>query len=187
MALADKERWNAKYQDNKIPDEPILLVEQYATSARGNKALDIACGMGRHSRYLASLGFDVDALDISSVAIDQLQNIANIHAMEVDFDSYTLPKNSYHIIVCTYYLERKLFPQIVEALKPNGILIFETFLHHGENERAPSNPDFILQPGELEAYFGSSCDIVDIREFWDKDYQGYKTMKNSLVAKKKAL
>ena len=75
MAQEDKERWNKKYQDNKIPDEPIVLVQQYATSARGNQALDIACGMGRHSKYLASLGFNVDALDISSVAIEHTSKI----------------------------------------------------------------------------------------------------------------
>jgi len=185
MAQSDKERWNEKYKDNKIPDEPITLVQQYATSARGNMALDIACGMGRHSKYLASLGFEVDALDISSVAVEHLKDVPNVNAMEVDFDTYTLSKNTYHLIVCTYFLERKLFPQIVAALKPNGIILFETFLHHEENERAPSNPDFMLKTGELEAYFSDTCELIDIREFWDLDYLGYKTMKSAMVAKKK--
>lgn len=185
MALEDKERWNEKYQNNKIPDEPIILVQQYANSARGNMALDIACGMGRHSKYLASLGFEVDALDISSVAIEQLKGIENINAMEVDFDDFTLPENKYHIIVCTYFLERKLFDQMVAALKPNGIILFETFLYHEDNERAPSNPDFMLKAGELEKHFSKTCEIIDIREFWDEDYMGYKTMKSAMVAKKK--
>jgi tellurite methyltransferase len=185
MALEDKERWNKKYEDNKIPDEPVILVQQYATSARGNKALDIACGMGRHSKYLASLGFDVDALDISSVAIEQLQDIPNIHAKEVDFDTYELPENTYHLIVCTYFLERKLFPQIIHALKPGGILLYETFLYDEENERAPSNPDFLLQKGELEKCFSDDLEIIDMREFWDKDYRGFKSMKASMAAKKK--
>ncbi len=185
MAQKDKERWDKKYQDNMAPDRPLTLVEQYATSARGNKALDIACGMGRHSKYLSSLGFEVDALDISSVAIEHLKDEPHINALEVDFDTYTLPENTYHIIVCTYYLERRLFPQMIAALKPNGILLFETFLHHEDNEKAPSNPDFLLKSGELEANFSETCDLIELYEFWDKDDLGNKTMKSAMVAKKK--
>ena len=186
MAQKDKERWNEKYQDNKIPDKPIQLIKDYASLATGKQALDIACGMGRHSKYLASLGFEVDALDISSVAIEQLQNLAHINAIEVDFDSYTLEKEKYDLIVCTYFLERRLFPQMIEALKPNGIILMETFLHDEGNERVPSNPAFRLNEGELEAYFDERCELLHIPEFWDEDYLGYKTMKTSMVAKKKS-
>jgi SAM-dependent methyltransferase len=186
MAQEDKERWNEKYQDNKIPDEPIKLIKDYVSLATGKQALDIACGMGRHSKYLASLGFQVDALDISSVAIEQLQDLAQINAIEVDFDTYTLEKEKYDLIVCTYFLERKLFPQMIDALKPNGIILMETFLHDEGNERVPSNPAFRLNEGELEAYFDEKCELLHIPEFWDVDYLGFKTMKTSMVAKKKS-
>jgi len=186
MALEDKERWNEKYQDNKIPDEPVKLIRDYVHLATGKQALDIACGMGRHSKYLASLGFEVDALDISSVAIEQLQGIPHIHAIEVDFDTYTLEKEKYDLIVCTYFLERKLFPQMIDALKPNGIILMETFLHDEDNERVPSNPAFRLNEGELEAYFDEKFELLHIPEFWDVDYLGFKTMKTSMVAKKKS-
>ena len=187
MALTDKERWNEKYQNNQIPDEPIKLIKEYATLATGKQALDVACGMGRHSKYLVSLGFEVDALDVSSVAIEQLQNIPHIHAKEVDFDTYTLPKESYDIIVCTYFLERRLFPQMIEALKPNGIILLETFLHDDNNERIPSNPDFLLNKGELEASFHEKCELLHLPEFWAVDYQGFKTLKASMVAKRKVV
>lgn len=187
MAQEDKERWDEKYQNNKIPDEPIKLVTDYVKLATGKHALDIACGMGRHSKYLASLGFNVDALDISTVALEQLKNIPQIHAKEVDFDTYTLPKEKYDLIVCTYYLERKLFPQMIEALKPNGIILMETFLHHPGNERTASNPAFLLNDGELEATFGDRCELLHMPEFWDEDYLGNKTRKTSMVARKKVL
>jgi len=186
MALSDKERWNEKYQDNQIPNEPIKLIVDYVKLATGKQALDIACGMGRHSKYLASLGFEVDALDVSSVAIESLQNIAHIHAQEVDFDTYTLAKEKYNLIVCTYFLERKLFPQMIEALKPNGIILMETFLHDESNERQPSNPTFMLNKGELETYFDEKCELLHIPEWLDRDYKGYKTMKASMVTKKKS-
>ena len=185
MAQEDKERWDEKYQNNSMPNEPIKLVTDYASLATGRQALDIACGMGRHSKYLASKGFEVDALDISSVAIEQLQNIPNINAIEVDFETYTLPKEKYDLIVCTYFLERRLFPQMIDALKPNGIILLETFLHDTKNERTPSNPAFLLNKGELEATFDDKCKLLHIPEFWDVNYQGYKTMKTSMVAKKK--
>lgn len=185
MALTDKERWNEKYQNNQIPDEPIKLIKEYATLDMGKQALDVACGMGRHSKYLASLGFEVDALDVSSVAIEQLQNIPNIDAKEVDFDTYTLPKESYDIIVCTYFLERRLFPQMIEALKPNGLILLETFLHDENNERIPSNPAFLLKEGELKASFGEKCELLHLVKFSAIDYRGFKTMKTSMVARKK--
>lgn len=186
MAQEDKERWDEKHTQNMMPQEPTTLVKEYAHLATGKKALDIACGNGRHSRYLASLGFEVDALDISSVAIAQLQGEAHIHAKEVDFDSYRLEKNSYDLIVCTYFLERRLFPQMIEALKPQGIILMETFLHNEGNERPPSNPAFMLNEGELEAFFDHEMEILHIPEFWDTDYQGYKTMKTAMVARKKS-
>jgi SAM-dependent methyltransferase len=186
MALADKTRWNEKYQDDKIPQVPLELISTYSKLATGREALDIACGMGRHSKYLAQEGFVVDALDISSVAIDNLQNIANINAKEVDFDSYVLEKDRYDLIVCTYFLQRKLFVQMIDALKPNGLILIETFLHHSDNERVPSNPAFRLNEGELEATFDDRCELLHIVEFWDEDYLGYKTMKTAMVARKKS-
>ena len=186
MAIEDKERWDEKYsKKTKIPEEAIPLVQNYTELAPGKQALDLACGMGRHSKYLTSKGFTVDALDISSVAISHLQDLPNIHAKEVDFDTYTLPKEKYDLIVCVYFLKRSLFAQMIDALKPNGILLMETFLHDEENEREPSNPAFLLNEGELEAFFDDRCELLHIKEYMDSDYMGYKTMKTQMVARKK--
>ncbi len=183
MAQADKEKWNKKYQNNPIPDTPIELITNYATLAKKGKALDIACGMGRHSKYLASLGFEVDALDVSSLAIASLQDLPHIHAKEVDFDTYTLPKEQYDLVVCTFFLKRELFPQIIEALKPEGILIYETFVYHPDNEQVPSERSFLLEEGELEAAF-KDLQIIESHEYWHETMKGFKMKKASLVAKK---
>ena len=185
MAIEDKMRWDKKHRKDEMPHTPIELVTRYASLAPGKRALDIACGNGRHSKWLAARGFVVDALDISSVAIERLQNIENIHAKEVDFDTYDLPPSQYDLIVKVYFLHRRLFPQIIKALKPGGIVIVETFLHHRENEREPSNPAFRLNEGELEAAFSKQCDLLYIDEYWDRDYMGFKTMKAAMVARKK--
>jgi len=185
VAVEDKKKWNTKYQNNPAPDKPIKLIKDFAKLATGTKALDVACGMGRHSKYLASIGFDVDALDISSVAIDAIQNIPHIHPQEVDFDTYTFKKDHYDLIVCTFFLKREIFPQIREALKEGGIFIYETFLYHPNNENAPSNRTFLLEEGELEMTFDQEYDIMHLSEYWDVDLQGAKTMKAAMIAKKK--
>ena len=186
MAQQDKEKWDKKHIEAPIPTEPIALITDYARLAPGKQALDIACGMGRHSKYLASQGFHVDALDISTTAIDSLQGIENISAKEVDFDTYQLETGKYDLIVCTYFLMRSLFPQIEKALKEGGIFIYETYLYHPDNDRSTANRTFLLEEGELEATFDDRYDLMHLREDWTTDYKGAKTMIGQIVAKKKA-
>ena len=185
MSSEDKERWDKKYKNNIIPTKVVEVVEKYAKLATGKSALDIACGMGRHSKFLASESFDVHALDISEVAIKSLGNIEHIKAEIVDFDSYTLKENAYDLIVCTYFLERKLFPQIEQALKEDGLFIFETFMHDAENTKVPSNKKFLLNEGELEATFDNRYDLMHIAEWMDVNECGEQSMRASMVAKKK--
>jgi len=184
MALSDREKWNSKYLNNPIPDTPIPLITENAGLAEGKRALDIACGMGRHSKYLAELGFEVDALDISSLAIESLRHEPHIHAKEVDFDTYRLEKGKYDLVVCTFFLKRELFPQIIEALKPGGILLYETFVFHPENEQVPSHRSYLLEERELENAFKERLEILESREYWHKTMKGYKMRKASLVARK---
>jgi len=185
MSLEDKLRWDKKYKTQLLPTKTVEVVEKYAGLATGRQALEIACGMGRNAKFLAQQGFEVEALDISPLAIESLQNIPNIKAKEVDFDDYVLKENAYDLIVCTYFLKRDLFPQIEKALKEDGIFIFETFMHHAENTKVPSNKSFLLNEGELEATFDDRYEILHLQEFMDKGVCGDKAMKASMVAKKR--
>lgn len=184
MSIEDKVRWNQKYQTNPTPTTVIAVVKQYAPLAKGKQALDIACGMGRNSRYLASQGFEVEALDISPIALKTLEGIEGITPKEVDFDTYCLAEDRYDLIVCTYFLKRELFPQIKQALKKGGILIFETFAHHPDNTKAPSNPSFLLQEGELEQAFEEGFEPIHAETFWQEGICGDRVLRSSLVARK---
>lgn len=185
MSSKDKERWNKKYENQLlVPHDVVNVVKEFSSMAKGKRALDIACGMGRHSKFLAQQGFEVEALDISEVAIESLGHEANIFAKVVDFGAYTLNENAYDLIVCTYFLERKLFPQIGKALKDEGILIFETFMHHEKNTKVPSNKDFLLYEGELKKSFSEGFERVHYNEFLDEGLCGDITMKASIVVKK---
>ncbi len=185
MAVEDKQKWDKKYQNNPVSNTSIKLITDFAKLATGIKALDIACGMGRHSKYLSSEGFDVDALDISSVAIESLQNIPHIHPQEVDFDTYTFKKDHYDLIICTFFLKRELFLQMIDALNEGGILIYETFVYHPDNQQVLSQRSFLLEEGELENVFKDNLDLIESREYWDKTMEGFKMRKASIVGKKK--
>jgi len=186
MAVEDRERWDKKYKNNHpIPTKIADVVENYYNLAEGKQALDIACGTGRNAKFLAQKGFEVDALDISPVALEGLKNIENINPKEVDFDTYTLKESSYDLIVCTYYLNRSLFPKIEKALKESGIFIFETFMHHPDNTKVPSNKSFLLEDGELERKFKARYEILYLHDFMDTISCGDRAMKASIVARKR--
>jgi len=185
LAIEDKIKWDKRYQNNPIPDSPIDLVVEYAPLAKIGRALDIACGMGRHSKYLASLGFEVDALDISSVALEAIKDIKNINIKEVDFDRYSLEKDNYYdLIICTFFLKRELFPQIVRALKPNGIFIYESFVYHEDNQQAPSNSNYLLKEGELENIFKDKLEFIYYSEYWSETMKGNRMKRVSFVGKR---
>jgi len=185
MAEEDRVRWDKKYTNkHPIPSKIVEVLEKYYTLVKGREALDLACGTGRNAKFLANKGFKVDALDISPVALESLQNIENIYSKEVDFDTYQLKKNSYDLVVCTYYLNRDLFPQIQDALRVGGIFIFETFMHHEENTKVPSNRSFLLEQGELEQLCSKGYEIVYKHEFMDGIICGEQAMKASIVVRK---
>ncbi len=185
MSLADKKRWNEKYQTSLLPQNVLEVVNTYAKEAKGTKALDIACGMGRNAKFLVKMGFEVDAVDISDVAIATLQGIENIMAQVVDLEVYELEENNYDLIVCTYYLERTLFPKIERALKKDGILIVETFLHDEANTKEPSKRAFLLEKNELESILERSYEVLYRHEFMAEVACAKECMKLSMVVRKK--
>ena len=113
--------------------------------------LDLACGNGRHSRLLAALGFRVCAVDRDAQALGALDGVAGVTLRPVDLENGPWPLDGLKFdgIVVTNYLHRALFPCILDALAPAGLLIYETFAVGNERFGKPSNPDFLLRPGEL--------------------------------------
>jgi len=160
MQDAAKE-WDERYRQGRtIPDEPAaLLVESLPLLPKGGKALDIAMGTGRNALYLASLGFQVTGVDLSAVAVEKCRQRAErlglpIEALAADLEHYPLPTEEYDLIVNFYYLQRSLAPQIVAALKPGGVLVFETFtIDQLQFGWGPKSPDNLLHPGELREMF----------------------------------
>jgi SAM-dependent methyltransferase len=121
--------------------------------AQGQRqALDLACGSGRHARLLARLGHAVTALDRDAQALAAAagEGIATVQLdLEAPGAAWPFAPASLTGIVVTNYLHRPLFGQIAAALAPDGVLIYETFARGNEVFGKPSNPDFLLNPGEL--------------------------------------
>jgi SAM-dependent methyltransferase len=119
--------------------------------AAGGEVLDLACGSGRHSRLIAAAGRRVCALDRDPVALGLLAGVAGVTAIQADLEQapWPLVGRKFDGIVVTNYLHRPLFPWIIDALAPQGLLIYETFAAGNERFGSPSNPAFLLRPGEL--------------------------------------
>ncbi len=182
--VEDKARWNEKYATMPTPDRVAEIVEKYISLAKVGTALDIAAGTGRNTHFLADKGFIVDAIDYSDYALSKIKKLATINKIDTDLEKYRLAYNRYDLIVNCNYLDRRQFPQIKEALKEGGLLIFETFLVvHGKDYHQPSNLDFVLRKNELlHAFIG--LEIIYYEERDDVNLRGEKVKVASLVARK---
>lgn len=115
--------------------------------------LDLACGGGRHARLLAAHGHQVLAVDRDEAALARLQGIPGIATARLDLegDQWPLAGQRFAGIVVTNYLWRPRLGDLLALLAPGGVLIYETFMIGNEAYGKPSNPEFLLQPGELRA------------------------------------
>jgi len=122
------------------------------TRPGGPRVLDVACGYGRHARWLARQGCQVTALDRDPVALGSLADAAPwVQPLHADIESDPWPLNGrlFDAVVVTNYLWRPLWPQILAALAPGGVLLYETFTAGNASVGKPSRPEFLLQTGEL--------------------------------------
>ncbi|MEA3289348.1 MAG: methyltransferase domain-containing protein [Campylobacterota bacterium] len=189
MAQKDKIKWDKKYKENQklqLPRDPSKKLVSIVGKIKGKNALDIACGTGRNSLYLAKNNFKVEALDISQVAIDILtkENHPNIKTTTIDLEGFTPSKNCYDIIIMTNYLDRDIIHHLSQALKKEGFLIIETYMDHENNTKPDSNPDFLLKKDELKSFFDDKFKIVEYDEFDNEPYELYKMKKQSIIVQR---
>lgn len=144
-------------------DAPSPWVERFAELIPGDgTVLDLACGGGRHSRYLRALGYRVVAVDIDVSGLGDLTGDIGVEIVEADLERGDWPFTGRRFdgIVVTNYLYRPQLPLLVASLAPGGVLIYESFGKGNEELGRPSNPAFLLDPGELLDAFAPELMIM---------------------------
>ena len=131
---------------------PSAWVRRFAgVSPAGGRVLDVACGGGRHARLLAQLGFQVTGVDRDPDAIATLAGLPGIegHVADLERGEWPYSGQTFDGVIVTNYLHRPLFPLLIDCIADGGALIYETFARGNERFGRPSNPAFLLEPGEL--------------------------------------
>lgn len=156
MACSDTEKWNTKYlAGDHYQTEPARVLSDYChLLPRQGQALDLACGTGANALLLARRGFKVSAWDISAEAISILRKRAAeinliLEYRVCDVTNIFIPAQTFEVITVSYFLDRTLFPAIINALKPNGLLYYQTWTREHSGDGGPHNENFRLGANEL--------------------------------------
>lgn len=158
----DRVRWDERFSRSSferdvrpadyLEDNLALLRRLVPRRAR---VLDIAAGEGRNAVYLAEQGMRVDAVDISPVGLAKAKRLAmargvDIETIEADLESWDMPENQYDLVINVEYLQRSLFPAMVRALRPGGVILFETYtVDHAGTKGHPMKREYLLERNEL--------------------------------------
>lgn len=163
------DKWNEIYAQAELstPAEPAWVLNQHAHYLPlSGHALDLACGLGGNARFLARCGLNTEAWDQAEQAIsllDKWRNLQGLHNLQprvVDVLRTPLPADRFDVIVVSRYLQHTLLDSLANALKPGGLLYYQTFLAP-IHANAPRNPLFYLYSGELQQAWSKqlSCEV----------------------------
>jgi len=174
MNSTDQTKWNRIYTMNQhgfYPPAMVLQMHSHLLPRHGT-ALDLACGKGRNAIYLCRHGLTTTAWDISNEAINQLNEYARSEGLSIDaqvrdVSGHPPEQNRFDVIVVSHFLDRTLMSSLIDALKTNGLLFYQTFTRLKVNETGPTNPDYLLEKNELLETFGHLdvlfyCDNADV-------------------------
>jgi len=131
---------------------PLPWIVQWAgLVAQGGTVLDLAAGSGRHALFFAGRGCKVTAVDRDTSRLPLHDDIEAIPADLEDGSPWPLPGRRFDAAVVTNYLHRPLMPDLLDAIEPGGILLYQTFMEGNERFGKPRRPDHLLKDGELLA------------------------------------
>lgn len=158
--MNDSDRWDERYRNATAGTEPaqVLLENCHLLPSRG-RVLDLACGLGTNSLFLAGQGLDVSAWDFSTVAIEKLRAAVNTRGLSViaevrDVIARPPEPQSFNAIIVTRFLDRSLVPHLVGALLPGGVIFYQTFVLEAIDKTiGPKDPVFRLAQNELLELF----------------------------------
>lgn len=152
MAEADRVRWEGRYREgaHRESEPDPVLAKALAFAPKEGRALDVACGRGRHAIALARNGYEVDAVDISPSGLVSARERAGklrVNWIEADLDTWEPPADAYAVVTCIDFTDEALFPRLLHALAPGGVLAYAAF-QRGTGRHGP-------RPGDVERWFSS--------------------------------
>lgn len=169
MSVDYQDKWNRRHGEAEDPGRPAqVLLRNLHLLPKTGRALDLACGRGANALLLAEQGLETHAWDFSSVALKRLEAFATQRGLEVQVENRNVlasppEPQSFDVILVSFFLERKLAPYLVEALRPGGRIFYQTFVRDVYLERGPSTPEWRLKKNELLELF-RDLDIHYYRE-----------------------
>ncbi len=162
MPAGDEERWNARWSQATPGAAARVLTEHAHLLPPAGRALDLACGLGSNAVFLCERGLDVQAWDVSSVAVDRTAARLAGRGVACRRDVIERPPEpgSFDVVLVVHFLERALAPALNAALRPGGLLLVQTFTRERVSDRGPGRDAFRLAPGELLALHAGLQPVV---------------------------
>lgn len=174
MSDRDRAHWDTRYRSPHYEGvrEPLRLLVEHVPPAKGQKAgLDIACGPGHNTLWLAEQGYTALGVDISRVALARAQVEAAARFLtdralfaQVDLDQFRPPAGRFDVVLVARFLKRGLLRALADALKPGGLLIYQTLNWRRALKDPETPPQYLLAPGELRRAFASLVTLVHVEE-----------------------
>lgn len=164
MSAEDRARWDAIYRERVLGPypPPDALLAAYAPVPEPGAipaALDLAAGLCQNAVFLAEQGYQVDAMDISRLALERgraemaMRNLRSVNFIPVDLEALDLPEDTYELVCVFRFLDRRVFPALCAAIKPGGRVIYQTFNVRLLLKRPDTRQDYLLDLGELPTFF----------------------------------
>ena len=155
MSKEDLDKWNLRYaEDSYRKNNPVVLLEEWLPKLPVGKALDVACGAGRNSIFLAQAGFQVDAIDISSEGLRKARQLAESQELSINWIAHDLDRafqfdTDYDLIIVMWYVNLALITRLCDCLATGGYLLCEEHLITDQDVIGPTSATYRVAPGAL--------------------------------------
>jgi len=188
MSKQDRDKWNQRYaEDSYQKNNPVTLLEDWLPKLPVGRALDVACGAGRNSLFLAQAGYQVDAIDISPEGLKQAEKKAgeqglSINWIEHDLDEPYRYDRDYDLIIVMWYVNFALITRLCDCLAPGGYLLCEEHLITDQEVIGPTNLNYRVAAGDLREAV-SGLDVLFYQESIALNSEGEQIASARVVAK----
>jgi SAM-dependent methyltransferase len=189
MSNEDRDKWNQRYAEGSDrKSNPVNLLSDWLPKLAAGRALDVACGAGRNSIFMAEAGFQVDAIDISREGLKEAGKKADrlgltLNLIEHDLDEPYRFDTDYDLIVILWYVNLELIRHLCHCLSPGGYLLCEEHLRCSQEVIGPGNPEYRVAPGALRDAV-SPLDILLYEESIEAIPEGGQVASARVVARK---